>query len=66
MTPDADKEENIPHKPLTCIRNAYTLYDTPEDSGEIDRVSIDNFLHVLAEIALAVASRNLKNKEEQL
>ena len=52
-------------KRLTCIRNAYTLATTPEQGSETDKLMINNFLTTLAEIALAVASRNLRDEQER-
>lgn len=56
-TPDSSKIA------LTGIRNAYTLPDTQDESlGEVDRLMVSQFTHALAEIALAVASREVRNK----
>lgn len=46
---------------LTGIPSAYTLAATqndPEIESEADMIIISNFINTLAEIALAVASRN--------
>ncbi len=48
---------------LTGIRNKYTLATTPERGSETDTLMINNFLTTLAEIAIAVASRNLSDGE---
>ncbi len=44
-------------KSLTGIPLLYTLAATQDDAGEVERLMIINFLKVLAEVALAVASR---------
>jgi hypothetical protein len=62
MNQPPDKKENAPDL-LTRIRDAYTLAYTPECSNEADEVMVRNFLHTLAEVALAVASRKGKDKE---
>ncbi|NQT72462.1 MAG: hypothetical protein HQ553_06790 [Chloroflexi bacterium] len=49
---------------LTCIREAYTLASTPEPGRETDMLMINNFLTTLADVAFAVASRNLRDKQE--
>ncbi|NQT74514.1 MAG: hypothetical protein HQ553_17380 [Chloroflexi bacterium] len=49
---------------MTCIRNKYTLATTPEQGSETDSLMINNFLTTLADIAIAVASRNLQDKQE--
>ncbi len=55
---DTDNPENQEEKALTCIRSAYTLFDTPEpDSNETESLMVKNFLNTLAEIALSIASR---------
>lgn len=56
-TPDSSKIA------LTSIRDAYTLADTQDENlGEVDRLMVIQFTHTLAEIALAVASREVRNK----
>ena len=57
------KKVNKYSDPLTCIRNAYTLSTTPKPGNEADDVIVGYFLHTLAEIALAVASRKAVDKE---
>ena len=49
---------------LTGIRNGYTLATTPEAGSETEKLMIRNFLTTLAEVAIAVASRNLREKQE--
>ena len=46
-----------PEKALTSIRDAYTLSNT-QDAEEVDKLMVNQFLNALAEIALAIASRN--------
>ena len=49
------KDENV----LTGIHGAYTVSATTErKSNEVDEVIVRRFLETLAEIALAIASRN--------
>ncbi len=53
-----DKSENYEEKALTCIRSAYTLFDTPEpESNETESLIVKNFLNALAEISLSISSR---------
>ena len=42
---------------LTCIPSPYTLSATPE-GREVDELAIKEFLNILAETALSIASRN--------
>ncbi len=50
--------ENSRRELLTCIHAAYTLSTADEkDTVEVDRLMVDNFLHTLADIALAAAAR---------
>jgi hypothetical protein len=62
MSPEGNME-NISPDPLTCIHNAYTLFDTPEDATETNQIIVKHFLQTLAEIALAVASRKSKEND---
>lgn len=58
MTVDENKRVDQDEKALTCIRPAYTLCGTPEpESNETEELIVKNFLNVLAEISIAVASR---------
>jgi hypothetical protein len=63
-----DKSENYEEKALTCIRSAYTLFDTPEpESTETESLIVKIFLNTLAEVSLSIASRNArKDGESQL
>ena len=65
LRPDSDdfQAENDTEG-LTCIREAYTLASTPEPGSETDLLMINNFLNTLAKVAIAVASRNLREKQE--
>lgn len=46
---------------LTSIRSAYTLASPHEpNANEVDRLMVKHFLDTLAEVALAVASRTVK------
>ena len=46
---------------LTSIHGAYTLHTPHEpDTNEVDDLMVRRFLHTLAEISLAVASRRMK------
>jgi hypothetical protein len=57
-----DQPENSQKNPeiaLTCIRNAYTLADTPDSVNDL---MIKNFLNTLAEIALSIATRESSDK----
>ena len=49
------KEENL----LTPIQPSYTVSGTDD---EVDKLMIKNFLDTLAEIALAIASREVTQK----
>jgi hypothetical protein len=55
IRPDLHESE----KALTCEVDAYTLPNTLPQEG-MDVIHIRNFLAVLAEIALSIASRNSK------
>ena len=46
--------------PLTCIRDAYTLAST-QKASEVDQLIVQDFLNALAEVALTVASRRIKD-----
>ena len=50
---------------LTDIRDTYTLATTPEQGSETDMLMINNFLTTLADIAIAIASRNLHSEKEE-
>ncbi len=60
---DADKVECDLTR-LTGIPNEYTLASTPEPESETDKLMINHFLTTLAEVALAVTSRNLRDELE--
>ncbi len=49
---------------LTGILNKYTLATTPEQGSETETLMINNFLTTLADVAIAVASRNIRDKQE--
>ena len=49
---------------LTGIQYAYTLSAT-DDANEVDRLMIKEFLHTLAEISLAVASRKMETNPHE-
>jgi len=49
---------------LTGIRYAYTLANTAERGSETDNLMITNFFTTLADIALAIASRNLLDEQK--
>lgn len=42
---------------LTCIHDSYTVSGTHD---EVEKLMIKNFLNTLAEIALSIASREVK------
>ena len=53
-------DENV----LTGIHEAYTLSTTTEtETSEVDKVMIKNFLETLAEISIAIATRNAGRQE---
>ena len=63
---DRDNPENQEEKALTCIRSAYTLFDTPEpDSNGTESLMIKHFLDTLAEVTIAIASRMKCKGEDQ-
>lgn len=45
---------------LTGIGTAYTLSTAKPDDHEVDALMVNQFLRALAEVALAVASRTVK------
>jgi len=49
--------ENNREKSLTCIPSSYTVSGT---NDEVEWLMIMNFLNTLAEIALSIASREVK------
>jgi hypothetical protein len=56
--------KNDTPKPLTGIRDAYTLAATPGQNGdEVNDLIIKQFLTALAEIAHSVASRAVRKCE---
>ena len=61
--------ENNASEGLTCIPQrihcATTRDTTEEEYSETDMIIVQNFLHTLAEVALAVASRRGKERDEQ-
>jgi hypothetical protein len=65
----AGQTENTPNEGnilLTRIRDAYTLFDTPEpDSNETESLIVKNFLDTLAEVTIAIASRMKCKGEDQ-
>lgn len=58
-----EKEKNFKN-PLTCIHDAYTLAYTPECSNAAEEVTVKHFLNTLAEVALSIAARKIKDIEE--
>lgn len=56
---EENNQENIRPESLTCIHSPYTISDT---HNEVERLTIKNFLNTLAEIALAIASKEALNK----
>jgi hypothetical protein len=58
-----ENKSDSPDSPLTRIRVTYTLSSTPDNDAEIDQVTINKFLRVLAEVAINIASRRSKNDQ---
>ena len=50
-------------KALTRIRATYTLSPTQEGINKSDEVTVHNFLNALAEVALSVAQRKERSKD---
>ena len=50
---------------LISIHGMYTLTNTPAEVNEADEITVKHFMQTLAEIALAVASRDKNNEEKQ-
>ena len=66
MTPFGHRR--MPPKGLTCIHQRIHCAATPTHEGErseTERIIIDNFLHTLAEVALAVASRRARQHNDK-
>jgi hypothetical protein len=63
MNRSDDQKERGRSDPLTRIHDTYTLYATPKEGGEAEEVMVKHFLSTLAEIALAVAARRIKDQE---
>ena len=55
---------NNRRKALTSIHDAYTLSPTPEGANNADELNVKNFLNTLAEIALSVAQRKQRIKDD--
>ena len=53
--------------PLTRIHDGIHLNTTPEivNTGEQDKITINNFLHTLSEIALSIASRQKSDEVKE-
>jgi len=49
---------------LTRIPKKYTLASTAEQGSETNTLMINKFLTTLADVAFAIASRNLRDKQE--
>ncbi len=67
FAPSEDQSGILPdsqEQSLTCIPERYTVASTPEHGSEIDRLMISDFLTTLAEIAMSVASRNLREENK--
>ena len=55
----SEKPEKRRESVLTGIQSAYTVSATPEtNTSEVDEIMIKEFLQTLADISLAIASRN--------
>ena len=53
--------ENIRQDLLTCIHETYTLSGPQEaNTNEAERLMVNHFLETLAEVAMSVASRQVK------
>jgi hypothetical protein len=66
MIVPSDHSSSDRHHPeaLTSIHSMYTLAATDEaETSEIDKVIVKHFEEILAEIALAIASRKVNNRE---
>ena len=63
------RSDTPPSKGLTPIPRrihwAATQDATEGGYSEADMISVKNFLNTLAEVALAVASRNVRNRDDQ-
>lgn len=57
-----ENSEKYSHDDLTRIRDMYTLSPT-QNAGEVDKLMIKQFLDVLADVAIAVAARKIKEEE---
>ena len=63
MTGPEHNTDNHDENLLTRIRNAYTVGDTSEpEIKEMHDLMIKTFLNTLAEVALSIASREVKNQ----
>ena len=51
-------DENV----LTCIHDAYTVSATNEtENSEVDEIIVKHFLETLAEVALSISAREVKD-----
>ena len=52
-----ERPEDNRQNALTSIHSAYTLATTHGNANELDEIAVKAFLEALAEVAMAVASR---------
>ena len=67
--PRREKQQSAGEEALTCIHQGIhcAATDEPEpdtDSRELENLDIQNFVHTLAEIAMAVATRRLSREDD--
>jgi uncharacterized protein YutE (UPF0331/DUF86 family) len=58
--------DNIDNSALTSIHAKYTLSNTtPVGDSEVDRIMVDQFLKTLAEIAVNIAARRIRDEQSR-
>jgi hypothetical protein len=61
---DPSSSDRCQPKALTSIHHTYTLAATDEAvTSEVDKVIVKHFEEIIAEISLAIASRQVNNRE---
>jgi len=63
MKPKENSPDNC-EKVLTSIHGKYTLPNTEEYCSKVDELTVKNFLNNLAEVALSVAHRKQRIRDD--
>jgi uncharacterized protein YutE (UPF0331/DUF86 family) len=62
-----ETNKNIDTSALTSIHSRYTVSctPTPEGNSEVDRIMVNQFLKTLAEIAVNIAARRIRDEQSR-